>query len=75
MACIELYAKNDRLNWDAVKGLFDEKDFESCRKSINLIFALSTIAGLALGISDVADPAMLIAIAGGASLVLGVDHA
>lgn len=49
--------------------------FERCRKSINLIFALSTIAGLALGVSSVADPAQLIAIAGGASLVLGFDHA
>lgn len=49
--------------------------FERCRKSINLIFALSTIAGLALGVSSVADPAQLIAIAGGASLVLGFDPA
>lgn len=47
--------------------------FERCSKSINLIFALSTIAGLALGVSGVADPALLIAIAGGASLVLGLD--
>lgn len=47
---------------------------ERCRKSINLIFALSSIAGLALGVSGVADPAMLIAIAGGVSLILGIDH-
>lgn len=48
--------------------------FERCRKSINLIFALSSIAGLALGVSGVADPALLIAIAGGVSLILGIDH-
>ena len=48
--------------------------FERCKKSINLIFALSSIAGLALGVSSVADPALLIAIAGGVSLVLGIDH-
>lgn len=48
--------------------------FERCRKSINLIFALSSIAGLALDVSSVADPALLIAIAGGVSLVLGIDH-
>lgn len=45
--------------------------FERCRKSINLIFALSTIAGLALGVSGVADPALLLAIASGISLIYG----
>ncbi len=45
--------------------------FERCRKSINLIFALSTIAGLALGVSGVADPALLLAIASGVSLIYG----
>lgn len=47
--------------------------FDRCRKSINLVFALSSIAGLALGVSGVADPALLIAIAGGVSLILGTD--
>lgn len=51
---------------------FSGKSFyERCRKSINLVFALSCIAGLALGFSDVTDPTLLIAIAGGMSLVLG----
>lgn len=49
--------------------------YERCRKSINLIFALSTIAGLSLGVSGVADPALLIAIAGGISLMFGGDGA
>ncbi|MCD8341720.1 MAG: hypothetical protein LUC87_06165 [Clostridiales bacterium] len=49
--------------------------YERCRKSINLIFALSTIAGLSLGVSGVADPALLIAIAGGISLMFGKDGA
>lgn len=47
---------------------------ERCKKSINLIFALSTIAGLALGVSNAADPAMLLAIAGGISLIYGEDE-
>lgn len=47
--------------------------YERCQKSINLIFALSTIAGLALGISGVADPAMLLAIASGISLIYDGD--
>lgn len=48
------------------------KDFyERCHKSINLMFALSSIAGLALGVSGTADPALLIAIAGGISLLFG----
>ncbi|MCD8127666.1 MAG: hypothetical protein LUD82_09580 [Clostridiales bacterium] len=49
--------------------------YERCRKSINLMFALSTIAGLSLGVSGVADPALLIAIAGGVSLMFGKDGA
>lgn len=47
--------------------------YERCGKSINLIFALSTIAGLSLGVSGAADPALLIAIAGGISLMFGKD--
>ncbi len=42
---------------------------ERCRKSINLLFALGCIAELALGYGGVAEPAYLIAIAGGISLM------
>lgn len=48
--------------------------FDRCRKSINLIFALSSIAGLAMGVNGVAEPTMLIAIAGGVSLIPGIDQ-
>lgn len=58
---------------EEIKEFSGNSFYERCRKSINRIFALSTIAGLALGVSGVADPAQLIAIAGGASLVLGFD--
>ena len=59
------------LTEEEIKELSGKSFFERCRKSINLIFALSSIAGLALGISSVADPALLIAIAGGVSLMFG----
>lgn len=59
---------------EEIRAFSGNSFFERCSKSINLIFALSTIAGLALGVSGVADPAQLIAIAGGASLVLGLDN-
>ena len=59
------------LSADEVKAMSGSSFYERCRKSINLIFALSTIAGLALGISSVTDPALLIAIAGGVSLMFG----
>lgn len=62
------------LTSEELKAFSGSDFFERCRKSINLIFALSTIAGLALGVSGVAEPAQLIAIAGGASLVLGLDN-
>lgn len=62
------------LTSEELKAFSGSDFFERCRKSINLIFALSTIAGLALGVSGVAEPAQLIAIAGGASLVLGFDN-
>lgn len=62
------------LSPEELKAFSGGSFFERCRKSINLIFALSSIAGLALGVSGVAEPAMLIAIAGGVSLVLGIDH-
>ena len=54
--------------------IFSGRDFyERCRKSINLVFALSTIAGLALGVEGVAEPAFLIAVASGMSLIIGQD--
>lgn len=56
---------------EEIKELSGKSFYERCQKSINLIFALSTIAGLALGISEVTDPALLIAIAGGVSLMFG----
>ena len=59
------------LTKEEIKELSGSTFYERCQKSINLIFALSTIAGLALGISGVAEPAMLIAIAGGVSLMFG----
>lgn len=62
------------LTSEELKGFSGSSFFERCRKSINLIFALSSIAGLALGVSSVAEPALLIAIAGGVSLVLGIDN-
>ncbi len=66
-------------DWDAVRELFEDKDYESCSQKLARYgitttkehFALSSIAGLALGISGVADPALLIAIAGGVSLMFG----
>lgn len=58
---------------EELKAFSGSSFMDRCRKSINLIFAMSSIAGLALGVSSVADPAMLIAIAGGVSLILGID--
>lgn len=55
---------------EEAEALSGSSFYERCRKSINLIFALSSIAGLALGVEGVADPAMLIAIAGGLGLML-----
>jgi len=56
---------------EEIRELSGRTFYERCRKSINLIFALSTIAGLALGVSGVADPALLLAIASGISLIYG----
>ena len=61
------------LTQEEIKEFSGKNFYERCQKSINLIFALSSIAGLALGISGVADPALLIAIAGGVSLMFGRD--
>lgn len=59
---------------EEIRAFSGNSFYERCKKSINLVFALSSIAGLALNVSGVAEPAMLIAIAGGVTLVLGVDH-
>lgn len=58
---------------DEIRELSGRTFYERCQKSINLIFALCTIAGLALGVSGVADPALLLAIASGISLIYGGD--
>lgn len=52
-----------------IEALSGRDFYERCRKSVNLIFALSTIAGLALGVSGISEPAFLLAIAGGMSLM------
>lgn len=59
------------LTEEEIRELSGKDFYERCYKSINLLFALSSIAGLALGVSGVADPALLIAIAGGISLMFG----
>lgn len=59
---------------EEIKELSGRSFPERCRKSINLIFALSTIAGLALGVSGMADPALLLAIASGISLIYGTEE-
>lgn len=61
------------LTREEIKELSGRTFYERCQKSINLIFALSTIAGLALGVSGVADPALLLAIASGISLIYGTE--
>lgn len=61
------------LTREEIKELSGRTFYERCQKSINLIFALSTIAGLALGVSGVADPALLLAIASGISLIYGAE--
>lgn len=57
------------LSKEEIADLSGRSFYERCQKSINLIFALSSIAGLTMGVSTVADPALLIAIAGGVSLM------
>lgn len=59
------------LTEEELEALSGKDFYERCRKSINLMFALSCIAGLALGVGGVDDPALLIAIAGGISLMFG----
>lgn len=58
---------------EEIRALSGHTFYERCRKSINLIFALSTIAGLAPGVSGVADPAPLLGIASGISLIYNGD--
>lgn len=62
------------LTRDEIRALAGATSYERCRKSVNLIFALSTIAGLALGVSGVADPALLLAISSGISLIYNGDR-
>lgn len=52
-----------------IEALSGRDFYERCRKSVNLVFALSTIAGLAMGVSGVSEPAFLLAIASGISLM------
>lgn len=53
-----------------IKALSGADFFERCHKSINLIFALGAVAGLAMGADTLTDPAFLVAVAGGVSLIL-----
>lgn len=63
------------LTQEEIRELSGSGFYERCRKSINMIFALGTIAGLVMGVSNLTDPALLIAIAGGVSLMFGgEDH-
>lgn len=61
------------LTREELRELAGRTFYERCQKSINLIFALSTIAGLALGVNGVADPILLLAIASGISLIYDGD--
>lgn len=63
------------LTQEELKELSGKNFYERCRRSVNLIFTLSTIAGLALGVTSVAEPALLLAIAGGVSLMFGDSNA
>lgn len=62
---------NELLTQEEIRELSGDSFYERCRKSINMIFALGTIAGLVMGVSSLTDPALLIAIAGGVSLMFG----
>lgn len=57
------------LTAEEIEALSGKDFYERCKKSINLMFALSTVAGLALGVSGITEPAYLIALAGGISLM------
>ncbi len=58
------------LSEEDITALSGQDFFERCRKSINLVFALGTVAGLAMNADALTDPAFLVAVAGGISLVL-----
>ena len=53
-----------------VAALSGQDFFERCRKSVNLVFALGSVAGLAMNADALTDPAFLVAVAGGISLML-----
>lgn len=55
-----------------IAALAGESFEERCSKSINLIFALSAIIGLNNGLALSAEPAQLIAVAAGISLMFGM---
>lgn len=61
------------LTADEIRELSGKDFYERCKKSINLLFALSTVAGLALGVSGITEPAYIIAMAGGISLMIGKE--
>lgn len=58
------------LSEEDVAALSGQDFFERCRKSVNLVFALGSIAGLAMNADALTDPAFLVAVAGGISLML-----
>ncbi len=58
------------LSEEDVAALSGQDFFERCRKSVNLVFALGSVAGLAMNADALTDPAFLVAVAGGISLML-----
>ncbi len=60
---------DDLLTQEDMKTFSGASFMERCHKSINTLFAMGCIAELALGDGGVAEPAYLIAIAGGISLI------
>lgn len=58
------------LSEEDIKALSGQDFFERCRKSVNLVFALGSVAGLAMNADALTEPAFLIAVAGGISLML-----
>lgn len=58
------------LSEEDIAALSGQDFFERCRKSVNLVFALGSVAGLAMNADALTDPAFLVAVAGGISLML-----
>lgn len=58
------------LSEEDVAALSGQDFFERCRKSVNLVFALGSVAGLAINADALTDTAFLVAVAGGISLML-----